>query len=100
MLPIERGDRARATCFYHVLRVVEPEAHVIDLDWVWRGVLRDLWNTLGVVERIICSGSFVPFKMIDECTTDRSMRINLSKLVRHLNPEEQGLTGSLLMCLH
>lgn len=36
MLSIERSDGGWAIFFYHVLRVVEPEAHVINLDRVYR----------------------------------------------------------------
>ncbi len=44
MLSIKRGDSAWATCFYHVLRVVEPEAEVINLDRVYRDVLIGISN--------------------------------------------------------
>jgi hypothetical protein len=40
MLPVEGGDDAWAACFYRVLRVVEPQAQVINLDRARRAELR------------------------------------------------------------
>src|SRR4030081_2099189 len=55
MLAIKWCDGAWATCFYYILRVVEPQAQMVSLDRVCLGILRGIWNTLWIVERIVWS---------------------------------------------
>src|ERR1700730_2764302 len=56
MLPVKRSDSARAASFFHVLWIVKPQAQVINLNRVCRGILRGVGNTLGIMERIAWSG--------------------------------------------
>jgi hypothetical protein len=57
VLSVEGCDDVWATCFYHVLWVVEPEAEMIELDRVCCGVVRCIRGTPWVVERVVWSGS-------------------------------------------